>query len=732
MLILLAQTTLTFSAQSWLLLAAILLIIAYTLSIYRKTNPIVSAIVRGLLISTRILAISCLLLVIFEATLGLSFTRSEPPVLAIAVDNSASMAVQDKEGARSERIRNTLRDDNLTQLEKKFSLKFYGFSDQAQELAPQDLDSLRFRGDVTDISGSLEFIKGELAEENLAGILLLSDGNYNQGGNPIRYASEIGVPIYSIGIGSNETKPDLILSDLEANPFAYVNEPTPLNVAVRSLGLGEQRTTLALRNEQKTISSQIVTIPPSPSEIQVPIRYVPEAPGRQKLFIEMTPIAGEQTIENNKRTVYIDVLKSHLQVLLLAGKASPDISFLRRHLSASDRYEVHTIVEKADGTFYRFPATSTLADHLQDVDLFVLCDFPTNRTSNDLLGRLSAAVKAQTKPVLFILGKETAPQKLGDLQQFLPVMGKSQNANEIQVYPQLSPSAQNHPIAQIAAEGSSLAAAWSQLPPVFSTNVFSQFWPNSEILVYAVPANISPAQKEASRKPLLLVRSDGAQKSAALLAYGIWRWDLLMWGIGNTDDMFSQLVNNLLRWIESTKADELIRIEIEKTNFHYGEPVEIRVEVFDDKHQPVSNAEVKVQLKHEKVQDEFLATRTGDGKYHLTMHPEQPGDYAISVSAQEGNRKLGETTALFSMGEYSKELADLRVQEALLRNVSASSGGKYISADSLPELGRTITGEARSVNESKEIEVWNNPKTLLAIILLLSAEWFVRKRKGMV
>ena len=146
----------------------------------------------------------------------------------------------------------------------------------------------------------------------------------------------------------------------------------------------------------------------------------------------------------------------------------------------------------------------------------------------------------------------------------------------------------------------------------------------------------------------------------------------------------------------------------------------------------ISDADVKILLKHQTAQDELLATRLGDGKYNLTVHPEQPGDYVISAIAQEGSRKLGETDVLFSIGEYSKELTDLRIQEALLRSISESSGGKYISPDSLSELTRTISGEAKTISESKEIEVWNDPLTLIAIVLLLSAEWFVRKRKGMV
>ncbi len=730
--ILLAQTVLTFSAQPWLLLAAALLAIAYTLSIYRRTNPIVSVIVRGFLVSARILAILCLLLVIFEATFSLSFTRSEPPVLAIAIDNSASMAIRDKAGARNEIVSSILHADELELLKRRFDLKYYSFSDHARMLSVQEFDSLRFRGDISNIAESLEFIKGDLAEENLAGIVLLSDGNYNEGGNPVRYAGEIGVPIYCIGIGSNQTKPDLALTQVEANAFAYVDEPTPMTLTVRGLGLEEQKTALTLKDEKKTISSQMITVPPSPSEMQIPLSYLPETPGRHKLLIEVNPIAGEQTVENNKRTIYLDVLKSRLQVLLLAGKASPDISFLRRHLSASERYQVHSLIEKADGTFYRMPITSSLPEHLPDVDIFVLYDFPTNKTAGDWVDRLRGVIQAQATPVLFILGKETAPRRLDGLEQFLPMMAKSQTANELQVYPSLAPSAQSHPITQIGADRWSAAAAWSQLPPVYTSNVFGQFWPNSETLVYATPANVPPPRTAESKRPLLLIRSNGAQKSAALLAYGIWRWDLLMWGIGNTDDMFSQLINNLVRWIESTRPDDLVRVEIEKTNFHYGEPVNVKVEVFNDERKPISDADVKIALAHQSGQEEFLATRAGEGKYNLTLHPEQPGDYTIAVTAQEGDRKLGEASALFSLGEYSKELADLRVQEVLLRSISKTSGGRYISPDSLSDLPAAVAGQARAVTESKEIEIWNDPYTLMAILLFLSVEWSVRKRKGMV
>jgi hypothetical protein len=733
MLFIPAQISLTFSLSSWLFLIAAVAVLAWTLWIYRRTNPVVSAAIRALLIAARILSLALILLVLFEAAFGLHYTFSRAPVLAVAIDNSASMAVRETSGLRSEMIQRVLHDDFLKQLRKRFELKFFSLTGQVQEVAPQNLDSLRYNGDVTNLAEGLETIKGELSEENLAGILLLSDGNYNQGGNPVRYAGEIGTPIYSIGIGSTEAMPDMAITDVEANAFAYVGEPTRINATIRSIGYFAERTSLMLREGNGAISTQMVNTPQSPAEIQVAFEYVPKSQSRQKLVLDLATRDNEQTPENNRRTVYLDVLKSHLKILLIAGGISPDISFLRRHLAASERYEVHAVIEKNNGGFYSLPSSSTVLEKLDDIDIFVLFDFPTLITDPAILSRLAEAIQTKSIPVLFIPGKDLVPTKLAKLEQFLPVSAKYQNINETQVFPLLSPAGQDNPITRIAGETEPISSAWAQLPPVYVSNVFNPPWPNSEVLAYAIPAGTAASGNKEERKwPLLLLRSNGRQKSAAILAYGLWRWDLMMWGIDSTYELYPRLIGNVTRWLESVRSDELVRIDIGKTSFHYGEPVEIKVELFDDKHHPVNNAEVTFRVKQQSGEGELLANQSGEGQYTLALHPEQSGDYEIRAIAREGDRKIGEAEALFSVGEYSKELIDTRMQETLLRGVSSASGGIYASADSLFILARDIAGDEQKITSARETELWNNPFILAAIILFLTLEWFLRKRKGMV
>ena len=111
-----------------------------------------------------------------------------------------------------------------------------------------------------------------------------------------------------------------------------------------------------------------------------------------------------------------------------------------------------------------------------------------------------------------------------------------------------------------------------------------QIWPNTEILAYASPSRqqlqTSGRQK---RWPLIVVRNNGQHKSADILARNLWRWDLLMWGIGNTDEILNQLVNNMCRWLESTRSGESISVQPDKTFYNYGEKVNVTVQVFDDK-----------------------------------------------------------------------------------------------------------------------------------------------------
>ncbi len=705
-------------------------IIFFTLFIYRQTNPIIARWQKMLLSLLRTLALILILLVLFETVIRRKIVHSRPPVVAIAIDESASMATTDNTGSRKEKILKIINNDILPHLKGKFDTRLFTFSNDLKSVRDIDLDSLHFDGDVTNISKSLEKIKENLSEENLTNILLLTDGNYTAGGNPTRTAEEIGVPIFTIGIGSTDPEPDLAISNMETNPFAYEGESTPIQVSFRNAGFGGITLPLSVKKDKKTLVSQMITLPKSPSEKTFSLSFLPTEEGRQKIDVEIPFQKGERSKKNNIRSFYIDVMKARLKILLLAGSVSPEISFLRRYLSSSDRYDLTVMVSKADGNFYEsLNATS----QINDADIFILQDFPTMRTAQSVINQIKTKEQNKTSPILLLVGKNTDFNKMKILEAFLPFRSEGRNISERQIYCIPTPAGDDHPIMQAHLENVSPSTTWSQLPPIFLSKSISHLWPNTLTLAKAVTSRMrNELGAEKSQVPLIVIRSNGSQKSAAILGYGLWRWDLLMSGIGEKGELYNQIINNMTRWLELTKNSNLVNLTTDKSQYNFSDPVNIQVQVFNEKRMPMDRADIILKLEHKNLVNDFIANGVGDGKYIATLNPDQPGDYKLLARVEYQGRLVGESKTTFTVGEYSAELADTRMQRALLENIALVSRGQYFSPDSVSNFDKALKTNSQKTVLIKENEIWNNPTILFLIVLLLSTEWFIRKKKGMV
>ena len=695
------------------------------LLVYRRTNPIVARWLAGVLIGLRVVVLILLLLAAFEASLTHNYLRTEPPVVAIGVDHSASMAIKDFSGSRAELLKQLIEGPTVAELESKFQIKWFAFSSADQVKPIDSRDSLVLSGDATDLAAALQKIKSGLLEENLMGIVLLSDGNYNQGGNPARFAEQLGTPLFTVPIGASEPIPDLAIVTIEANTFAYAGERTPIKATVRNTGFPAMSLPLSLQDENRVIETKNITIAPSPSETLITFDYLPDQPESKRLTLSLGQATNEQTVANNQRTIYIDVLKSKLRIQLLAGAPAVELSFLRRALGASERYELREWVENKTGTFYQ---GNLARDEMDQSDLFIFQNYPTAISDLYTVRNLLASFQKETRPILLMSGKRLNSARLQEFEAFLPIRGQAQSGPENLAYVTPTPQGQIHPVLQTAI-GTHVANIGSQLPPVFYNYKSVQLWPNSEVLAFGNP---STSIGSSQNWPVLISRTNGAHKSAAILAYETWRWDFLMRGINAEKNFYSQLLNNLTRWLETTRDKDLLRINLEKNQFKFGEAVPVTIQVFDEQQRPIDDAMVQITLRAQNTNRLFLANPMGSGKYQLTLNPEQAGNFEIHVDAKADKRTFGQKKALFSVGEYSAELADTRANIAVLQSLARISGGRFVPPDSLLLLPTVIPHKERSQIIVHENEIWNDKNLLFLVIMLLCIEWYLRKRKGMI
>jgi hypothetical protein len=720
-----------FSGHTLVIIILALLMLGFSLFIYKRTNPIISAPLKFLLTLLRYVAILLVIFVITEAIIELKYLHTQRPVLAIAVDNSASLNIEDKEGSRKEEVKRVLSSQNMRSLGEKFDLAYYAFDMKTHRINPDDSTSLQFHGDATDISNALETITADITDGSLAGIVLVTDGNYNVGGNPIRFAGENNLPIFPVGIGSEQRAADLAITDLTANPLAFVDEATPITVTVRSTGYGESRVQLQLEEQNQILATEFVNMPAAPSEKQATMKYQPKKPGSRRLTVRLAGKEDELTLENNKKIFYMDVLKAKLNISIIAGKVSPDLSFLRRDLSSGERYEVTLFYETKDGSLFPRQPERDIARAIEETDIFLFFFFPTRNTHRELLQQIRERIENASRPLILYVDASVDLTKLADFDKFLPMQARGMAFREEDSYVVLSSAGRIHPILQISGSDPAAQNVWAKLPPIVSTASRITFWPNSDLLASASSeSGVNPSQNLA--EPLIAVRSYGKTKSAVLFAKEMWRWDLMMTRFGENNNVYSQIINNVARWVEASANIKRVRLHLEKQTFHLGEEVAFSVDVFDQDYHPASEATVTLTVRDEKSVHDVLAQKVADGKYSALFYPESTGDHILTAQASVDNSIIGSDTLLFTVGEYSTELTSTELRQTFLKSLAKAGGGSYVSPDSLQVVAEKLHAQPIQRNFVQQFALWNNSYVLIIIILLLSAEWFIRKKKGMV
>ena len=140
--------------------------------------------------------------------------------LAVLLDDTQSLSIKSKNNTK-EQYRKLLSNINFSKLDT--NVVFYKFSDKTFLINNFNFDSLKLKGTATDISQALYHITSKAEENNTRAILLITDGAFNTGSNPIFEAENFANPVYTIGIGDTNEAKDISIISLLTNEIAYID-----------------------------------------------------------------------------------------------------------------------------------------------------------------------------------------------------------------------------------------------------------------------------------------------------------------------------------------------------------------------------------------------------------------------------------------------------------------------------------------------------------------------------
>lgn len=715
------------SGSVWIYLLLVVLAGGAAAITYARTQPEISQRWKFILATLRTLALALLLITLFEPVLRYIRSEQREPRIAVMIDVSKSAGMKDLAGDRSVAVRNasaTLFQDAGSDAD------VYLFDSQTRSMQEPSADSLRFVGQRTDISAALRTVSNAMSERSYGAVVLVSDGTITAGDNPIYGAERAGLPVYTVGVGDTTQPKDVVALSLLANAVCYVGQAVPISVELRSTGFNAATATVVLSNGNAEIGRQNVPLRSGSERTTLTFSFTPTQEGMQKISARILDLPGEFSSRNNAVMDYITVLKNKRRIVLIAGAPSADVTFVRSALQRNKDVEIVSFVQKQGAEFYEgLPTAASLAD----AEACILIGFPIASSPATIVELVSKAAQRGLS-LLFIPSQATDYAKLGGLADVLPFTVAATRTHELMVSSDVQRSATSDPILKIVGDDDD-AKRWNDLPPVYRTETFVRPAPQSTILATSRVNNV-PMQE-----PLIMKRETDRTKSLAVLAYGLYRWKLLGVGPGQARgaaaiDVFSQFIENSVQWLSVREDTKRVRIKPSRLLYASGEVVEFMASVSDATYTPVDGADVTYTIKGKGLEKRMAMSPQANGRYISTTGTLPPGDYSYSGSAVYKGKELGSDKGSFSVGDLSIEYASSTMDIDLLRQLASRTGGTFSRTDSVAGLIAAIRANPRfkptTVTSEREAALWSLPWLLAASIAFFAAEWFLRKRRGLV
>ena len=639
----------------------------------------------------------------------------QPASVTLLVDKSASMSLSQAGMDRVTQVNKLLTGKAFTTLRERYNLSMYSFSDTLIDLNESDiLESPDGIG--TDIAGAFSHAIELHSDDAPSALIIISDGAHNSGPDPVRLAGRSASPIWTVGVGSSDRSKDLIIVDIISNRLVYRGSKTTVEVKLRAVQAEGQYFRIKIREASgKVIGNSQKSIVSSFDEQTVTMDIIVSAEGRQRFTVEVSPIDNESINENNYRSFYLNVLPGKMKLLIMAGPPDNGLDDLVRHLKGDKHVEpiVRTTLKSG---FYEGDWLD--ASMLQSVDAVILHHFPVKSNDNNKIRSFTTHLEQFNLPICFVDGKGVDSRKLKLITDILPISVNSGRAglNTAQVIP-----VKRH--ALIAApEDNDFELTWSKLPPLTFLQNRYQADPQASIL--------AEFQHVGTRKrfPAIVASEYGSHKSACILVRDLW-----LWGLNEPKEQFTgQFFERLTRWLAIRKSNKKLNIQFEKEIFSSRETVSFTATLIDEAFQPVDNAQIVGEVS---LNDESGGSVTvepmGRGRYKGIFQPWEHGEYSLKLNAFVDNELFDSESKEVIVEPYNIELLDSRLNEELLKGIAGTSGGGYVTIGRVDSLFDSFNFAPSEKSETERFELWGKSWLLITIISLLSLEWFIRVRVGM-
>lgn len=573
-------------------------------------------------------------------------------------------------------------------LEEKYAVKTVLFGSKAETSDKK----ASFTEKETDLENLVNEIDNNYSNQNVGALIVVSDGIYNKGSNPVYSAEKLGYPIYTVAMGDTNEIKDVIIQKVNHNQVAYAGNNFPVEVVVNAKKFIGKEISVSLLEGGIEKSKQNLKITSDNFLSACNFTLSASKVGVVRYTAKVTVLDGEKNSSNNQQPFVIEVIDNKEKILFLAVNPHPDVAAIKDAITGGTNYEVD------------YALAQDFTKPVKPYSLVIIHGYSASQA------QLITDCKNNLVP--FWIVNPSGPDNLPGIK----ISGSLNRFNDSEPYIENSFG--------LFTISDDLKKFAKDLPAVKTFFGNYSVGNGSNNLI-----NQKLGQIE-TESPILFFTESSGLKSAVFLGDGLWKWKFRDFAEHKNFNLFTELISKSVQYLSVKSDKSFFRVSSPKI-INENTEIELGAEVYNKSYESITEPDVTLVLtnsENKKFNYTFSKTLTS---YKLNMGILPPGDYRYEASVKN-NKELFVKQGVFAVKEVISEKINTVANHQLLYQLSNRSNGKLIYPKELQKLEDELLKSEKikpitysQVSTSSLIDL----KWLFWIILsLLAVEWFFRKR----
>lgn len=649
------------------------------------------------------------------------------------------------------------------------------------DAAPDSIERLPPALQATDTARALDAAAEAVPDRKLSGVVLIGDGRDTRPealDAAVRRLAARGVPVCAVAVGGDTSPLDAAVTGAEAPDTLYLKDRLTVRAALRFDWLAGSTGRVSLWREGRQLDAKTLAVTGAHFRASVDLTNTPDSAGTQLFEVRVEPARGEAALENNRRTFPVRVADDRTHLLVADYRSRWETRYLRSFFAGRDpNVQLQYVLlrpDRVEGQPEPTPVAASAARPYGDVeatalpdsaaawmsfDAIVLGDIPRAALGPAAEQALKDYVERRGGTLILVAGPQHLPagyagSPLEPLFPFECGRGAELRWDHEPFRVQLTAEGAEHPITRLAADPQENLALWNSFPQAFSRLGVRDTRGSAELLAFAEPergaaegADATDAEAAARsrlaaqrRSGLLAAQNAGAGRVLMFAYDQSWRMRLF-----SGDTHHYAFWGQVVRWATQGHlpfGSAHVRFGTDRAAYRAGDSATFSARITGPDFAPVQDGSVAVELRDgERVAaTQALAPVAGvPGLYRGTLDRLERGTYRAVLRSAAADRLLAAdgaeapfATALVVTADGGTELNELSADRTALENLAARAGGLAATPFDAERVLERLGPPSERIVTPVRVPLWNTWPLFLLLVSALTAEWMLRKRRGLI